>query len=113
MLKRLAQILAIYQPLQNTSASFENRCSFSRAVYFRIKTYSGQSPWLVKTIDECIVGYAYATPHRNRQAYQWTQEVHYVHPDFQRRGVASELYQRLIQDLKALGYQKYLVHHSA
>ena len=32
----------------------------------------------------------------------------YVHPDFQRRGVASELYQRLIQDLKALGYQKVL-----
>lgn len=105
-----AQILEIYQPfILNTSVSFETDVPSLEEFKLRIKEYSKKAPWLVKIIDDQVVGYAYAASHRSRQAYQWTQEVTaYVHPDYQRQGIASELYKSLIQVLKELGFQKAL-----
>jgi phosphinothricin acetyltransferase len=105
-----AQILKIYQPyILKTSVSFETDVPSLEEFRLRIKNYSRRSPWLVKVINDQVVGYAYATSHRSRQAYQWTQEVTvYVHPDYQRQGIASDLYKNLIDSLKDLGFQKIL-----
>ena len=71
-----AQILKIYQPyILKTSVSFETDVPSLEEFRLRIKNYSRRSPWLVKVINDQVVGYAYATSHRSRQAYQWTQEV--------------------------------------
>ena len=73
----------------------------------RIRSYSATAPWLVAEIDEQVVGYAYATAHRSRQAYQWNQEVTvYVDKDYRKKGIAKALYTKLLQLLKAMGFRK-------
>ncbi len=55
-------------------------------------------PYLVAEIDGVIAGYAYASRFRPRAAYRYTVENSvYVAPQFQRRGVARLLMQRLIE----------------
>ena len=55
-------------------------------------------------IDGVVAGYAYATRHRERAAYQWCVESSvYVHDDFQQKGVAGALYTALFEILKYQG----------
>jgi phosphinothricin acetyltransferase len=62
-------------------------------------------PWLVAKADGRVLGFAKASPHRSRCAYNWTAEVTvYVHPDTHRRGIGRRLYARLIPLLRAQGY---------
>ncbi|RDZ63143.1 GNAT family N-acetyltransferase [Haloferax sp. Atlit-12N] len=62
-------------------------------------------PWLVCELDGEVAGYAYAGAIRERVAYQWAVETSiYVHPDFQRRGVARGLYTALLDLLERQGY---------
>ena len=62
-------------------------------------------PWLVCECDGIVAGYAYATRHRLRAAYQWCVETSvYVHPDFHRSGVARGLYTSLFAILAAQGF---------
>ncbi|RMF81859.1 MAG: N-acetyltransferase family protein, partial [Planctomycetota bacterium] len=50
-------------------------------------------------------GYAYASPHRVRAAYQWSVEVSaYVHEEARGRGVGRKLYAALFEALRRLGY---------
>jgi phosphinothricin acetyltransferase len=52
-----------------------------------------------------VQGYAYASRHRERAAYQWSVDVSaYVREDARGRGVGKALYGRLFELLKALGY---------
>ena len=52
-----------------------------------------------------MVGYAYASRHRARAAYDWSVDASvYVHPDFQRRGIGRGLYVSLIRILRAQGF---------
>lgn len=62
-------------------------------------------PWLVCELDGSVVGYAYAGPIRERDAYRWSVETSiYVDPDFQRCGVARALYTALLEILAQQGY---------
>jgi phosphinothricin acetyltransferase len=73
----------------------------------RIQKITERLPWLVLEQDGRIAGYVYASPHRERAAYQWSVDVAaYVAPDFRRRGVASALYTTLFHLLVAQGYFK-------
>lgn len=64
-------------------------------------------PWLVarEPGSAGILGFAKASPHRQRAAYNWTAEVTvYVHPDHHGRGVGTLLYKRLLPTLNQQGY---------
>lgn len=72
----------------------------------RIVTVLPQYPWLVCESSEMVVGYVYATTHRERAAYRWSVDVAaYVRQDAQRRGIARALYTALFEILALQGYR--------
>lgn len=90
------EIARIYAPFVSESVvSFESVTPTAEEIESRIATKTDQYPWLVCTLDE-VVGYAYATSHRDRDAYRWSVDVSvYVDPDHHRRGIARALYTAL------------------
>lgn len=100
-------ILAIYAPyIANTSFTFETDVPSLNDFAERISTYQLQWPWLVCEIDGTIAGYAYATRHRERVAYQWSVESSvYIHDDHLRAGIAQALYTALFAILKEQGFR--------
>ena len=101
-----AGVLAIYGPyIEKTSFTFETETPSRTAFAERIRSYLVNWPWLVCEIDGVIAGYAYATRHRERTAYQWCVESSvYIHDDFLRSGVARALYASLFEILKRQGF---------
>ena len=77
-------ILDIYAPyIENTSFTFETEVPSIEEFANRIQTYLLNWPWLLCEVDGKIAGYAYATRHRERTAYQWcTESSVYIHDDF-------------------------------
>jgi L-amino acid N-acyltransferase YncA len=72
----------------------------------RISTVLAQHPWLVCESSDTLVGYVYATAHRERAAYRWSVDVAaYVREDAQRRGIARALYTALFEILAVQGYR--------
>jgi L-amino acid N-acyltransferase YncA len=104
--KDAAAIASIYAPFVTDSAiSFETEPPDAAGIAARIRTGNGVYPWFVATEDEHVVGYAYATRFRTREAYRFAVETSvYVSPDAQRRGIATLLYQRLLETLEAQGF---------
>jgi phosphinothricin acetyltransferase len=100
-------ILNIYAPyIMNTSFTFETETPTLEEFTERIKNYLLNWPWLICEIDGKIAGYAYATRHRERTAYQWcTESSVYIHDDFQRAGIARALYTALFEILKIQGFR--------
>ena len=98
-------ILDIYAPfILNTSFTFETEVPTPEAFVQRIIKYQEKWPWLVCEIDGMVAGYAYATHHRERAAYQWCVESSvYVHDNFQQKGIAAALYAALLEILKYQG----------
>lgn len=99
-------MLAIYEPfVLDTTVSFETAVPSIEEFQRRIERSRAHSAWLTAVAGETIAGYAYATPHRERQAYRFTVEVSlYVHPEFQRCGVGRQLYLALFERLAEQGY---------
>jgi L-amino acid N-acyltransferase YncA len=100
-------ITAIYAPMvANTSISFELAPPSESEMRERIAKTLASLPWLVgEDAHGQINGYAYASRHRERPAYQWSVDVTaYVREDSQRSGVGRRLYQALLTELTALGY---------
>jgi phosphinothricin acetyltransferase len=95
-------IRAIYAPAVSDSAiSFETIVPEPVEIERRIDALGDRHPWLVLERAGAIRGYAYASPHRTRAAYQWCVEVSvYVHADAQRRGVGRALYAALFEVLR-------------
>jgi L-amino acid N-acyltransferase YncA len=102
-----AGILSIYAPyIESTSFTFETEVPSVKEFAERIRTYLLNWPWLVCEIDGKIAGYAYATRHRERTAYQWcTESSVYIHDDDQRAGIARALYSSLFEILKKQGFR--------
>jgi len=100
-----AAILAIYAPIVEESAiTFEYEVPALDAYTGRIQNVMQQYPWLVAEKEGKLAGYAYAGRFRERAAYQWCCECSvYVHPDFQRQGIARNLYAALFDLLKEQG----------
>src|SRR5688572_31295120 len=71
----------------------------------RISTTLQRTPWLVYEQDGRVTGYAYASKHRDRVAYQWSVEVSaYVLREARRTGMARALYERLFEILAMQGF---------
>ncbi|MFQ5806704.1 MAG: GNAT family N-acetyltransferase [Phycisphaerae bacterium] len=63
-------------------------------------------PWFVAERGGAVVGFAMASPFKNRCGFARTAEVTvYVHPDHVGTGIGSALYQKLIPTLTAQGFQ--------
>jgi phosphinothricin acetyltransferase len=98
-------ILNIYKPYVLTSnISFETELPTLKAMEQRIQEYS-ELGFLVCEEAGKVVGYAYASKHRERAAYQWSCEVSaYVDEGHHSQGIATNLYRDLITILKDSGY---------
>src|SRR5512135_142149 len=71
----------------------------------RIEATLPRYPWLVCEMDGSIAGYAYASRHRERAAYQWSVDVSvYVAGNTRRTGTGRRLYGALLGMLDDLGY---------
>jgi L-amino acid N-acyltransferase YncA len=106
--ERDAQAIAdIYAPAVTARAtSFELTPPDATEMRRRIVTVLAQHPWLVCESSETVVGYVYATTHRERAAYRWSVDVAaYVREDAQRRGIARALYTALLEILALQGYR--------
>ncbi len=99
-------MLAIYAPcVENTSITFETEVPSEEEFRGRIERVTVQYPWLVCESERRIVGYAYASKHRERAAYQWSADLSvYVAPDRHRVGIASALYGGVMLLLERQGY---------
>jgi phosphinothricin acetyltransferase len=103
-----AQTIAdVYAPAVSTRAtSFELTPPDATEMRRRISAVLPQYPWLVCESSDKVVGYVYATAHRERAAYRWSVDVAaYVKEDAQRRGIARALYTALFEILVAQGYR--------
>lgn len=101
------QQLDIYAPfILDSAVSFELEVPDPEDYWRRIQGIQAAAPWMVCDIEDRISGFAYAGPHRNRAAYQWSRELSvYVHPEFRRKGVAQALYYTIVRILKLQGYR--------
>lgn len=97
------QIRAVYAPYCHTHVSFELAPPSIDEMRQRIEKVYERYPWLVCERDGEIIGYAYACPHRERAAYQWSVDTS-VYVSHQRSGVGRGLYTSLFLMLPLQGY---------
>lgn len=100
-------VARVYAPyVRDTVISFEEVPPDETAMLRRIERVLATHAWLVADADGEVVGYAYASPHRDRPAYRWAVDVAvYVAPDAHRRGVGTALYRQLLSDLRDRGFR--------
>ena len=99
-------VAAIYAPIvRDTPISFEIEPPAGADIAQRIRTTLAQYPWLVCEREGAVVGYAYASQHHVRAAYQWSVNVSvYIDERCRRTGVGRELYTALFRILVEQGY---------
>ncbi|MDR7555004.1 MAG: N-acetyltransferase family protein [Armatimonadota bacterium] len=99
-------ICAIYAPIvRETAISFEVDPPSVAEMAHRIRTTLQRYPWIVCAPQRGVLGYAYASPHRTRAAYQWSVDVSiYVAATVRRRGVGRALYAALLEILRLQGF---------
>ena len=102
-----AAIAEIYRAaVVERATSFEIDPPDAEAMAARIESCLVRFPWLVADDNGSIAGYAYASPHRTRSAYQWSVEVSaYVDDRAQRRAVGRSLYEALFRVLALQGFR--------
>lgn len=95
----------IYRPVvEETHISFEMVCPTVDEMKRRINDIQRLFPWLVLEHEGNVLGYAYASKHKDREAYQWSADVAvYIRAGGRRRGVARALYQALFPALRMIG----------
>ncbi len=98
-------LCAIYNHYVKTSTiTFEDVPVCADEMARRIKDVLGHLPWLVYEEDGEILGYAYATKWRARNAYKFTVECSvYVSHKHGRSGIGSKLYRALFPQLRERG----------
>lgn len=103
-----AAICAIYAPIVAAAAiSFETEPPSIGEMRERIARLSAVWPWLVATGGDAVIGYAYASRHRERAAYRFAADVSaYVAPEARGRGVGRALYTALLALLRVQGYYR-------
>jgi phosphinothricin acetyltransferase len=99
-----AACAAIYAPhVDPGPASFEEVVPSAEEIAGRI---AGAHAWLVAEEDGAVLGYAYASEHRAREAYRFAADVAvYVAAGAQGRGVGRALYEALLPVLRERGFR--------
>jgi L-amino acid N-acyltransferase YncA len=109
---RLAQdadapaMTAIYTPfVTSTPTSFELEPPTPEEMIARLHKTLRKFPWLVVEHEGAVIGYAYASQHRERAAYQWAVDVSaYIHEQWRGKGIGRALYTALFGGLREQGY---------
>ncbi len=103
-------ILNIYTPyILETAFTFEEEVPSIEKFSQRLSAIQSALPLLVCEEQDIIVGYAYASDHREKSSYRWTKEVSiYIAQEHHRKGIARNLYERLFKTLKAQGFNSLL-----
>jgi phosphinothricin acetyltransferase len=104
----VAAIAAIYRPaVLHGTASFELEPPDEAEMLRRFTAVTAAGyPYFVATLDERVVGYAYASAYRTRPAYRFTVENSvYIAPDAQGKGVGGALLKALVAASTAKGYR--------
>jgi len=103
-------IAAIYAPsVTGAVISFEYVPPTAAEMGRRIEAVLAHAPWLVLERGGEVAGYAYASRHADRAAYQWSVDVSVYVGDAHRRGGAGRaLYERLFALLRLQGF--YVAH---
>lgn len=97
--KDILDIYAFY--VVNTAITFEYEIPDTQEFGKRIADTLKKYPYLVAIQDGKIVGYAYASPLKNRSAYDWSVETTiYLHPEQKKNGLGKKLYVALEDRLK-------------
>jgi phosphinothricin acetyltransferase len=102
-----AAVATIYRPyVTDAATSFEFEPPDAGEMARRIASVLAFAPWLVAADDGGdIIGYAYASRHAERAAYQWSVDVSvYIRGDQRRRGLGRALYQALFPLLRLQGF---------
>ena len=101
-----AAIAEIYRPaVVSAPTSFELEPPDAQEFQRRIEKTLAGHPWLVCEHEDQVAGYAYASRHRERAAYQWCVDTSvYVDFKFHRRGIGHALYTSLFRILIAQGF---------
>jgi len=99
-------VARIYDPVvAGTAISFEFDPPGPAEMRRRILQVLPFAPWLVDERDGAVRGYAYASKHRDRAAYQWSVDVGvYVDETHRRSGVGKGLYEKLFRLLRLQGF---------
>lgn len=100
------RLAAIYAPaVTDRATSFELTAPDAAEMARRVSTLTARTPWLVLEANGKVIGYAYASPHRDRPAYQWSVEVSaYIDTTAHRAGHGRALYGALFAVLTAQGF---------
>ena len=108
--KDYKSIYEIYIPyIETTAVSFELTSPSLSEYSERIEETLNDFPWLVLDVNRQIAGFAYASRHRKREAYQWSAEVSvYIDRAYHRRHAASALYTSLSGLLEIMGIRMLL-----
>lgn len=96
-----AQIAEVYNYyIQNTHHTFETESLSAEEMESRISNIIAGYPYLVAEEDGEILGYAYATQFKLRQAYAFSAEVSiYVRNAAKQKGIGTQLYTQLFDKL--------------
>jgi phosphinothricin acetyltransferase len=101
-------IARIYAPIvEGTVISFETVPPTAAEMERRVTSVLAHAPWLVCARDDEseILGFAYASKHRDRAAYLWSVDVSvYVQEQSRRFGVGRALYTSLLALLRRQGF---------
>lgn len=103
-----AAVAAIYAPsVEAAVISFEEVAPSIAETRERIETTMRRWPWLVFADDRDVLGYAYASKHRERAAYRWSVDVSvYVRERARGRGIGRSLYLALFGVLREQGFHR-------
>lgn len=99
------ELLAIYKPyVEHTAISFEYVAPSVEEFAKRIENTLKRFPYLVAKRGDEIVGYAYCSPFKTREAYDWCVETSiYVKENNKQEGIGKLLYEKLEQVLARMG----------
>ncbi|MFI5387489.1 MAG: arsinothricin resistance N-acetyltransferase ArsN1 family B [Fimbriimonadales bacterium] len=105
-LKDAGQIVEIYAPFcVGTPVSFETEPPSVAEMRRRINKTLKVFPWVVCEDQRQILGYAYASRHRERAGYRWSVDVSvYVREGHRRNGLGRALYSSLFAILRLQGF---------
>jgi phosphinothricin acetyltransferase len=96
-------VVEIYRPyVTDTLISFEEMAPTGREMADRMRVVLAWTPWLVAENDDgVVVGYAYASRHRERPGYRWSVDISvYIDDAWHRRGIGRALYAELLDLLR-------------
>ncbi len=101
-----SSILKIYEPfVRDTMITFEYKVPSEEEFIERMAKIQKTFPLLVYEEEGMVVGYAYISRFREREAYDWSVESSiYIDPSHQGKCIGKALYVALIEISELLGY---------